>query len=71
MFTFRFNKTAYYGNCCFSPKTKEEVKLLQQLAKQMRIQATVISQNDREDAWLLEGRTGEQSTREEVFNALS
>ncbi len=59
----------------FSPRTKEEVKLLQQLAKQMRIQATVVSQEDQEDALLLkamlEGRTGEQSTREEVFKTLS
>ena len=55
----------------FTPKTKEEVKLLQQLAKQMRIKATVISQ---EDALLLkamlQGR-GQQSSREEVFSALS
>ena len=59
----------------FSPKTKEEVKLLQQLAKQMRIQATVVSEEDQEDALLLkamlQGRTGKQSTREEVFKALS
>ena len=59
----------------FSPKTKEEVKLLQQLAKQMRIQATVVSEEDQEDALLLkamlQGRTGQQSTREEVFKALS
>ncbi len=53
----------------FTPKTKEEVKLLQQLAKQMRIKATAISQ---EDALLLkamlQGRTGQQSSREEVFD---
>jgi hypothetical protein len=59
----------------FTPKTKEEVKLLQQLAKQMRIKATVISQEDQEDAQLLkamlQGRTGEQSSREEVFSALT
>lgn len=59
----------------FTPKTKEEVKLLQQLAKQMRIKATVISQEDQEDALLLkamlQGRTGQQSSREEVFSALS
>ena len=55
----------------FTPKTKEEVKLLQQLAKQMRIKATVVSQEDQEDALLLkamlQGRTGQQSSREEVF----
>ena len=59
----------------FTPKTKEEVKLLQQLAKQMRIKATVISQEDQEDALLLkamlQGRTGQKSSREEVFSALS
>ncbi len=59
----------------FTPKTKEEVKLLQQLAKQMRIKATVVSQEDQEDAQLLkamlQGRTGQQSSREEVFDALS
>jgi hypothetical protein len=59
----------------FTPKTKEEVKLLQQLAKQMRIKAKVISQEDQEDALLLkamlQGRTGEQSSREEVFSALT
>ena len=59
----------------FTPKTKEEVKLLQQLAKQMRIKATVVSQEDQEDALLLkamlQGRTGQQSSREEVFSALS
>ena len=37
----------------FSPNTKEEVKLLQQLAKQIRIQVTVVSQEDHEDALLL------------------
>ncbi|MGB3778972.1 MAG: hypothetical protein WA960_11490 [Tunicatimonas sp.] len=59
----------------FAPKTKKEVKLLQQLAKQMRIKATVVSQEDQEDALLLkamlQGRTGQQSSREEVFSALS
>lgn len=59
----------------FSPKNKEEVILLQQLAKQMRIKATVVSTEEQEDAFLLkamlEGRVGEQSTREEVFDALS
>ena len=58
----------------FSPKTKEEVKLLQQLAKQMRIQATIVSEEDQEDALLLkamlQGRTRQQSTREEVFKAI-
>ena len=56
----------------FTPKTKKEVKLLQQLAKQMRIKATVISQ---EDTLLLkamlQGRTGQQFSRKEVFSALS
>lgn len=37
----------------FTPKTKEEVKLLQQLAKQMRIKATVLSEDNAEDAALL------------------
>lgn len=59
----------------FTPKTKEEVQLLQQLAKQMRIKATVVSQEDQEDALLLkamlQGRTGQRSTRDEVFDALS
>ncbi|MGB3848764.1 MAG: hypothetical protein WA958_02255 [Tunicatimonas sp.] len=59
----------------FTPKTKEQVKLLQQLAKQMRIKATVVSQEDQEDALLLkamlQGKTGQQSSREEVFDALS
>ena len=59
----------------FTPKTKEEVQLLQQLAKQMRIKATVVSQEDQEDALLLKamllGRTGQRSTRDEVFDALS
>jgi len=59
----------------FTPRTKKEVKLLQQLAKQMRIEATVVSEEDQEDAVLLKamlkGRTGEQSSRDEVFEALS
>lgn len=59
----------------FTPKTKEEVKLLQQLAKQMRIKATVVSEEDQEDAALLkamlQGRTGQSVSREEVFKALS
>ena len=54
----------------FTPRTKKEVKLLQQLAKQMRIEATVVSEEDQEDAVLLKamlkGRTGEQSSRDEV-----
>lgn len=37
----------------FSPKTKEEIKLLLQLARQMRIKARVYSEEDKEDAALL------------------
>jgi hypothetical protein len=59
----------------FSPKNKEELELLRQLAKQMRIKATVLSEEDMEDAVLLkgmlEGRTGEEASRDEVFKALS
>ncbi len=40
----------------FSPKTKDEIKLLLQLAKQMRIKAKVYSE-DKEDAALLKAMT--------------
>ncbi|MGB3588924.1 MAG: hypothetical protein WBA23_20425 [Tunicatimonas sp.] len=42
----------------FSPKNKKEVELLQQLAKQMRTKATVISTEEQEDAFLLKAMIG-------------
>lgn len=59
----------------FTPKNQEELELLKRLAKQMRIKATVLSEEDQEDAILLqamlEGRSGKNVSREEVFKALS
>ena len=59
----------------FSPKNQEELELLKQMAKQMRIKVSVLSEEDQEDAILLkamlEGRSGEHVSREEVFKALS
>ncbi len=59
----------------FSPKTKEEVKLLEKLAKQMRIKITILNDEDKEDAALLRamltGRTGKQVSKEEIIKALS
>lgn len=58
----------------FSPKNKEEVELLKQLAKQMRIKARVLSDEDKEDAALLkamaETKNDKYVSHEEVMKAL-